>query len=256
MAYHDQPRFGDFGSEPPHGGHEGPTRVSFLALSSLVTGIVSLLGCCVPALGLIPVVLGVAALVVVQRARGALSGRGLAIGGLIMGLLALVVSTGMWIGVGMGAGRLGPVYSQALSDDPAVVRPVLSSGAASSVTDERIAEFQAQMIADLGGTPVIPQGLGPLWRAYTRSDPADLEAAQGAGRPNIWPLPAETPGGGRAVVLIELSDAEQLGSGLPAVKDVGYVSPDGGVVWLVGGGQSSAPPPTDEGAEPPPDPDA
>lgn len=245
MSNFNQAGLSDFGNTAPDPRFDRPTRLSALAISSLVTGVVSLIGCCVPALGVLPVVLGVIAIIVVQRSRGALSGRGLAVGGLVLGLLSLLVSTGIWIGISMGAGSIGPVYSQAFSDDPAVVRSVLTSSASSELTDERIAEFQSRLESDVGGTVTIPKGLGPLWNGYASADPQDMEQASGAGEPNVWPLPAATDQG-IVMVLIQMSDSETLGSGLPGVQNAGYVAPDGSIVWLLG---ESTPAP-DENASP------
>ncbi|HZW08981.1 MAG TPA: DUF4190 domain-containing protein [Phycisphaerales bacterium] len=259
MSNFHQAGFSDFGTQTPPPAFDQARRLSALAVSSIITGVVSIVGCCVPALGALPVLLGIAGLVVVQRSRGALSGRGLAIGGIVLGLLSLIVSTGIWIGISAGGNKLGPVYTQAFSADPAVVRSVLDSDAAAQVSDERIAEFQAQMASDLGGAPAIPQGVGPLFRAFGEMDQDDAErVAAGAGS-DVIPMPGKTPQG-QTIVLLQLSDDEVMGSWFPRVSDAGYVAPDGSLVWLIRGSSpaenaSPAPTPADEQTDPPaPDP--
>ncbi len=234
-------------------GFPAPARVSILAISSLVTGILSVVGCCVPAFGILPVGLGIGAIVGIGRARGAVAGRGMAIGGLVLGLLSLVVSTGLWVGAATFGGKIGPVYSQAFSDDPAVVRSVLSSSAASEVTEEKIAEFQRSLTEDFGGPVTIPRGFLALYKGYARVDPDELHRRPDARPGNPYLLPAEGPGGWLVVVVV-MSEREASPSWLPYLEDVGYVAPDGRIVWLLGPpappGENQSPPPgpSDDGA--------
>ena len=91
---------------PPPGGGYTPagagmqfanTRTDGLAIASLITGILSLV-CCVVVLG---VILGPAAAIMgfisrgrIQASGGTLGGGGLAIGGLILGVLGFLASVG------------------------------------------------------------------------------------------------------------------------------------------------------------------
>ncbi|MBK7403172.1 MAG: DUF4190 domain-containing protein [Phycisphaerales bacterium] len=265
MTQPDQPRFGDFGNTPPEPYAESPTRLSILAVASLVTGILSFIGCCIPVVGLIPTGLGVGALIRIQRSRGKISGNGLAIGGLVMGIFSLVLSGGIWIGASMIGSRLGPVYSQALSDDPAVVRTVLTSSAAADVTDERIADFHQALAAAHGNVVETPKGIWPLIMAYNRvgRDPKSVTDTLGDPGGTVLPLPMEFERGWDFVVVI-MSPTEQLGSSLPGLMNIGFVDDAGKVVWLLeksgaapAEGESPSSPPTDEGTETPaPDPGA
>lgn len=265
MTQYDQPRFGDFGSTPPAPHAEGMTRVSILAISSLVTGILSFVACCVPVVGLVPAGLGIGALFGIQRSRGAVVGRGLAIAGLTLGVLAMVVSSGLWIGASAVGGRIGPVYSQAFSADPSVVRTVLTSSAAAKVSPERIAEFQKALTEAHGGFVEIPGGLVPFYLAYgkTGRDPRPLTENVTDRGGTVFPFPAQM-GNGWDLIVVVMSPAEKLGSGLPGLMDIAFVGSDGKLVWLLGDSsaapaESASPPspPTDEGIDTPaPDPGA
>jgi hypothetical protein len=155
---HDQPRFGDFGDTHPEP-FIGAQRLSILALLSTITGALTLVACCVPAVGIVPTLLGAGGLIGISRSRGEVRGRGLAITGLLLGLFSLAVSTALWVGASSVAGQFGPVYSQAFDPDPQVVRSVLTNRAAADLTDEQVAAFQ-QALAEAGATGVeIPDGL-------------------------------------------------------------------------------------------------
>src|SRR5215471_14351758 len=72
-----------------------PQRVSALAVSSLVFGVL----CCIPGLGLIAVILGAAGLIQTRDPEKRLTGRTLAVVGVILGLLGTVGWVGMLGGV-------------------------------------------------------------------------------------------------------------------------------------------------------------
>lgn len=265
---HDQPRFGDFGAKPT-AAPETSTRLSLLALFSIITGLLSLVACCVPVVGLVPIALGTGALFGIQRSRGRVAGRGLAFTGLFTGVLAMIVSTGLWLGASSVGGRIGPVYSQAFDPDPAVVRTILTSSAAAEVTDERIAEFQVALAAEHPGKVEIPKGLFPLWMSFGKAggDPAAYQKLRSPEEGLVFPFPAEADGQWFYAICL-MSPAEKLGSGLLGLADVGFEAADGSIVWLVGEPTPPAPdsqsppapgadespsaPPTDSGR---PDPD-
>jgi hypothetical protein len=66
------------------------TRTSGVSITSMVLGIVSMV--CVPFLGVVSVVLGVLGLRQVKRSEGAVTGRGFAITGIVLGVINVVLS--------------------------------------------------------------------------------------------------------------------------------------------------------------------
>lgn len=264
MSTFEQPQFGEFGSEPPEA-PGAPSRLSMMAIISLVTGIVALPVCCVPVagslFGIVPLLLGVISLVVIGRSAGALRGRGFAIGGLVLGLLSVIFSTIVYASFGFLFARMPTVYASAFDEDPAVVRTVLTSSASGSVSDEQIEAFHGAFVAEHGDTWSVPAGMLPVLKGMVSGgDPQGpmSEAITGAGLSPV-PLPIELGGRQRFFIAV-LDESETLGSGLPALADVGFPTADGGsMIWLVQ--QGSAVPdespgalPADEGVDEPADP--
>lgn len=251
MSYQDeQPRFGDFGSDAPMEtvGHQ---RMSWLALTSFITGLLALPVCCVPIVGsafaLVPAGLGVGGLVAVRRSGGLLAGRSLAITGLLLGIVVLLASSVGWVVFGGQLSKMPAVYHQVLADQPSAARTVLTSDAATEVSDEQLAAFRAAFIAEHGEPAPSPAGILPVVRAY--------EAANRAGLPEIappdqrlapFPIPVETADGDVGVMVVFLDAEQTLGSGLPAMANVAFQTADGQVVWLI----PPASPETDPADEP------
>ncbi|MEP0843274.1 MAG: DUF4190 domain-containing protein, partial [Phycisphaerae bacterium] len=72
-----------------------PQRTSGLAIAALIVGILGLPSCCVPLFAGLAVVFGVAALPGIRR--GEVSGRGLAITGIVLGSVGILLAAGFWI---------------------------------------------------------------------------------------------------------------------------------------------------------------
>ncbi len=85
-----------------------PRRTSVMAILSLVCGLV----CVVPGIGVLATIFGITSLVGINRSRGRVGGTGLAITGIVLGLLFSMI----WIGIlyaarqarERSAGRDGP----------------------------------------------------------------------------------------------------------------------------------------------------
>lgn len=253
---HDQPRFGDFGEQAPTA-MLAPTRLSLLAISSLVTGLLALPACCVPVVGsffgLLPAVLGLGGLRAIRRSRGQAAGRSLAIAGLVMGLISFVASTLVWGVILSQFARMPAVYAQVLDEDPAVVRTIMTSSVATDITDEQIEQFRQAFIAEYGDTWTVQVGIGPMFKGYLAAgEPQALRAVPvGTGQSPV-PLPVRVDGGWAYIVVV-MQQGETLGSGLPALANAGFQAADGSVVWLVPhrSTQSNPPPPSQS---PTPDP--
>lgn len=259
---HDQPRFGDFGDhQPPEA--LAPTRLSILAIISLITGVLALPICCVPAggtlFGFIPVVCGLGGLRAIRRSRGRTAGRSLAIAGLVMGLLGTIASTLLWIAVGSQLAKMPSVYTQVLDPDPAAARTVLTNAASTTLGDAQLADFREQFVSEHGSNWSVPVGIWPVLRSFgTITDPTLLQSATAGATQRPVPIPVRTDTGWTYLVIV-MEQRETLGSGLPAVADVGFLTADGSTVWLhdlqtpVGPDSQSPPPPgADESPSAPP----
>jgi hypothetical protein len=250
---HNQPRFGDFGATPPPARPE-TTRLSLLAVASLVTGVLALVGCCIPAVGILPAGLGMGSLFVIHRSRGAVAGRGLAIAGLMLGSLSLIVGTGLWIGASSMASKFGPVYGQVLDPDPAVVRTVLAPKPASELTDGQIEAFQQALHAEHPGAVTLPSGLWGLYAGFAQAgdNPNRYQSMRDPTEGAVLPLPVQA-GSDWFYLVILMSPDQKIASGFPpvlAVADAGFERADGTMVWLsevqTPIGEDSQSPPADQ----------
>src|SRR5262245_43405191 len=80
----------------------GPRRTSILAIISLILSLI----CIIPGFGLLGAIFGLAGLIGIMQSRGRVGGTGLAVAGMILGLLFSAV----WIGVGLGMVKAGKFF--------------------------------------------------------------------------------------------------------------------------------------------------
>lgn len=132
-----------------------PPRTSAMAVVSLVLSVV---GCCLP-IGLLGALIGIFSLVGISRSQGRVSGRGLAIAGIIIG----VINTGIWIGGWLAVTNGYQAYVKMTSTtltaletgDYQTVRNHLDPSL--TLTDEQFDAFVEAYRADLGSF----QGMAP-----------------------------------------------------------------------------------------------
>lgn len=166
-------------------------RLSIAAVLSLALA----LTCFLPMTGALAVVLGTTALFLIGRSQGRLGGRGLAIGGIVIGLIV----TGLWIGMAVGVSsvlRSGNAVAASLfaalqRDDLPAARALFHRAADAELLDDDLRGFAASTrtaVGDFVGTPV------GLWDAVTTYmgaisrnpvTPADLEQLGG---PSQFPV--------------------------------------------------------------------
>src|SRR5262245_35170588 len=126
-----------------------PTRVSGLAVASLIFGLL----CCIPGSGLLGVILGGAGLIRIGQAEGRLSGRGLAMIGIVLGMLSTVLYAGVVLGGLATMNRLtvyARVVESAQKGDAASVRAMLSPATAGALSDDAITEFGSRVTQEWG----------------------------------------------------------------------------------------------------------
>ncbi|KAA0214007.1 MAG: DUF4190 domain-containing protein [Leptolyngbya sp. PLA3] len=217
MSQYSNPSYGyetEMMSEPP--------RTSALAVVSLV---LSLVGCCLP-IGLLGVISGVFSLVGIARSQGRVSGKGLAIAGIIIG----VINTAIWVGGGLAitngykayVGMTSTTLTALETGDYQAVRNNLDPSL--TVSDEQLAAFAEAYRADLGSF----RGMAPNVFEFVGdfADPTVGPKMQNyQGRQNMMPIAARFAQG-KTVVLF-LFDPRAQGGGAPVFNDLVIVLTNG-----------------------------
>jgi hypothetical protein len=199
----------------------GEQRTSVMAILSLVLSLI----CFIPGFGLIGAILGVTALLVIGGSQGRLSGRGLAVGGIIMGLLFTMI----WGGIGIGAMRLGNYFNtgalqpvsvtiKAIDDgDYATAKAQFASPTKEALTDAEIEAFRTAYKAELGGYKASPTG---LWDFMAQMGAAGQMMNRFQGSQNLIPIPL-TFEKGLGVLAVQVS---QNGGGPGAINSLPFTN--------------------------------
>lgn len=158
------------------------TQTSGAAITSMILGILSVAACLLP-LGLIAVIFGHVSLRRIARAGGQLTGRGMAIAGLVLGYLGTVLLAGyaslLIYGIKTGADQLGK------PDEPFVI-PDLSKVTLPELGEGQLIENTRVMFHDLAASGSGPAGatrfrvLVPEGEHADRSLPCILVAPAGS----------------------------------------------------------------------------
>lgn len=234
-----------------------PQRTSILAILSLVCSLI----CLIPGTGVLAAIFGISALIGIKGSRGRVGGTGLAIAGLIVGLLFTMI----WVGIAIGANKImqevtGQVtqMNQALvamdSGDNSKLRAVLVPEVGQTVTDQQISDFRSAYQAELGSFNGVPNGIVEFFSAY---GPVQAQLAPLQGRNDMVPLPVNFDKGPSLVVLWI-----QPGKGTHKLPDGSEVLPFRNItVYTTSGKEFSllplestlVPKPSDPALPPPPD---
>lgn len=210
--------------------YQEPERTSVMAILSLIFGF---LGCCVFVTAPLGVLLGILGLFGISRNRGRVGGSGLAIGGVIVSILAMAI----WVGIVFGFGgmlkmfvkQFGGMTEGILTDiqmaDFDAVRSRMAPPA-SELTDADFAAFHAAFAADLGEFVGLPTGLGELVSGYTAVG-QQIQTYQG--RPGYIPMPARFDSGWVLVIYVTDPSGQGGSSGqaVPPPMMLIVVGPDG-----------------------------
>lgn len=243
-------------------------RTSVMAILALVFALI----CFIPGFAVLGALFGVASLVAISRSGDRLTGRGLAVAGLILSLIVLAV----WAGGIIGAGRLwgffqtnfiGP-YDQTMTaidtGDPAGARKLLSPEASKRITDADIEAFRDGFQGELGhfsGIPNTPMSFFEGWGVVAQ------QMQQFQGRNDAFPMPG-TFDKGTSLVVFQFDPQGQPASSskpMPPIVNIMVVSPTGSKWTLydpqrgaggAGGGPSGPKPEKKDDAKPPEKPDS
>lgn len=225
-------------------------RTSVMAILSLVCSII----CCIPGLGLLGTVLGVFALIGIGGSRGRVGGKGLAIAGIILGMLVTVIWIGLVIGgsraFGAYQGLVGPIMTNIEARDYDAARasfdPTLST-----VDDAALDAFRAAYQAELGSYQRTPDGWIEYIQLFTNPDVGpNMQKFQG--RNDIIPNPMIFDQG-PALVIFQIDPANQSGP-QPQFNDVGVILSSGTEIRLTDFAGELSPPDASPDASPPAEP--
>lgn len=229
-----------------------PERVSYLAVAALVLGLLS----CVPGFGILAVLIGAFGILAISRADGRLSGRGMAVVGVVLGLLTTVV----WIAVGVGAVSMfrfvrddvmrptAGFVADAQAKSFAKLKASLPAAAPEVVTDENLARFGDELANALGNPTPIPDRFDDMLRYFGEAQKfTDAMQRGGGGGSTSLQIPIRFDKG-LALVTIHF-DTQKLkdtkgakGFAVFAARDVEVTAPDGTIIRLVP--QKPLPPPS------------
>lgn len=177
------------------------TRTSILAVAALVLSLL----CFVPGLGVLALMLGGAAILLISRSNGRLGGLGLAVTGCIIGLVTSVIWVLMTIGAVSAMQSLNSTMAPMLApartaltaieqNDYGTARTQFTPTLAATVTDEQIKDFHQQYQAELGNFKSSPNSVADFVRGFISfggqmgQNQAQMQQNQGQ---NLVPIPVE-----------------------------------------------------------------
>jgi hypothetical protein len=210
-------------------------RTSVMAILALVFALI----CFIPGFAVLGALFGVASLVAISRSGDRLTGRGLAVAGLILSLIVLAVQIGMFL----GAGKLWTVFkremvepaSQAMVDidqgNFTTARKILGPEASKRISDDDFKAFRDQYQAELGSFTGMPTTFWGIFEGYSV---LSQQMQQVSGRNDtLPPLPADfDKGKALAVFQFDPVTAQSGGSGggtpfFPQIVNITIIAPSG-----------------------------
>jgi hypothetical protein len=215
-----------------------PPRTSVLAIVALILSLI----CLIPGFGTLGVILGVISLLLISGSQGRVSGTGLAVTAIVLGLLVSVVQVGIVVGVnqfvGVARNKLFLPVNQSFAafdaGDVAAARKVLTPAANLKVSDEQFTAFRAAYQAELGAFKGIPDGILSIFKAYTQFGP-NMQKYQGkpGQPPAMIPIPAIFERGTALVILqVDPAGPGPGGSDEVPVLDILIETTDGKTIKL------------------------
>jgi hypothetical protein len=213
-----------------------PARTSVAAILSLVCALV----CFIPGLSILAIILGIAALMMISSSQGRVTGKGLAISGIFIGVLVTL----LWGAAVYGAKQLNQMFGQQFMGNATTffqaveaknysqARTLLNTPTNQQApSDADFDAFVAAYQAEVGTFKSMPDGLFSLLGSYSKLQGFNLQAS-----PGQVPIPTEFSNG-IAVVWLELPPGMNPGStptksSIPIVN-IGVLSRNGKSIWLI-----------------------
>lgn len=242
----DNPYAGDFGRN--EGIYDGPPRTSALAVTSLVLSLI----CCIPGLGILGAGLGVGALIGIGGSNGRVGGRGLAVAGIIVGVLVSLA----WLGVVLSAQQFMGQASQVLYGTTHSMMTEIEAGdfnaarnrmvgPAANATDEQFEAFRDGYRSAYGSFQDIPTGWMEIFAAYAEIGHL-IQNYQGT--QNLIPIPVSFDSGRALMIAVVSQHGGPAPGAVIPIEDLWIVLPDGTELRLISSGPAPTPAPAPGGA--------
>lgn len=228
------PQFADDLTEPAE------RRTSVLAVVSLVVGVLGCVTFCIPGPGAIALVLGGVAVLMIGRSGGRLTGMGVAVTAIVLGLLSSLASIVVWAGGATVVGEMNRMAATPTAEflraadagDLPKARSYLLREADTAVTDAALAEFAGAVRRD-AGRPVGPP-TGPLdMLVGGRAVSALFQPLGAATDSRVMPLPLRFEKGWALVGVVPVGQMGESGGIKGHIANVVVVTPDGKALSLL-----------------------
>lgn len=226
-----------------------PSRTSVLAITALVVSVMGCIFCIVPGPGAFAAILGGLAIFFIARSAGRVTGTGIAVTAIVLGLFQTVAIIALLIGANQVSSQVGKEFFVPMGQTMSAVekgdmqgaRAMLTPKVSAAVTDEMLRDFVTNYHATAGTYQKMPEN---VWETVTMAMEMGKASKQQRGgtyngRPGemTFPLPAKFAQGS-ALVMISM-DPTLMGQNKPGsnsqqtLLNLGVVTLDGREVWLL-----------------------
>ena len=253
MSQNPYSQFGSPGTQQYGGDFIDPTpsRTSVMAIIGLVVSIVGCIGCIIPGPGAFAAILGGLGVFFIARSSGRLTGMGLAITAIVLGLFQSVAWIALFTGfqqMNTQAGKqffapVGQMMSAIEKGDTAGARVLLTKEANAAITDEMIKDFAKQYRASTGAFQKTPES---VWETITMSielgkSAKSQKGTRGGRGPMIQPrggepqipIPARFAQGSAFVMVVMDPVAMGQTGQKNSLINVAVMTLDGKEIWLL-----------------------
>lgn len=215
----------------------GEQKTSVMAIVSLVLALI----CFIPGLSVLAIVLGIAALLMISKSGGKLRGSGLAVAGLLVGVLV----TAVWIAMYVGSVQMAKMFQSQFvapaaaslkalqTGDMDGAKKILNATVAAKVTDADLQRFRDGYTPELGDFEGVPDGFMQIIQGYQALG-QQMQSFQGGGGNDRFPVPAKFKNGWALVIVyIDPQGGPAAGGGMISAKNISVTTPSGKEVKLI-----------------------
>lgn len=229
-----------------------PSRTSVLAITALVISIVGCIACVLPGPGAFAAIIGGLAIFFIARSGGRLTGTGIAVTAIVLGLFQTVAIIALLIGISQANSQVGKEFFVPMGNTMAAIergdqkngRTMLTPKASAAVTDEMMRDFVNKYHATAGAYQKMPESVYETVTMAIELGQSSKRQRGGGGnyqqRPGdtTFPIPAKFANGS-AFLMISL-DPTLMGQNKPTdgsqqqtLLNLGVMTLDGQEVWLL-----------------------
>lgn len=215
-----------------------PRRTSIFAVLSLICGIL-----CLPGSGLLAMILGGAALIFIWRERGRLGGTGLAVSGIVLGLLFSLLWIAGIVGIVSASNTFANMFITPAESvmrgletgDHTAARAMFTKEADETITNVQLDDFAKRIHEQHGAYKSSPQSALDWIASFTQGAGRDMQGMQGRG--DVFPVPMEFDKGHVVMALqMDMGQSQRArspGVQQPKIYNIGVFSSKGDPIWLL-----------------------